>query len=95
MTKLRWLADALSDLEGIRLYIAQDNPAAARRVVSEIRRQVQVLREHPLMGRVGLLEGTRELVISRLPYLVAYRIQDDQADILAVVHTSRKWPFAR
>lgn len=95
MTKLRWLADALSDLEGIRLYIAQDNPAAARRVVSEIRRQVQVLREHPLMGRVGLLDGTRELVISRLPYLVAYRIQGEQADILAVVHTSRKWPFAR
>ncbi|MDD5295969.1 MAG: type II toxin-antitoxin system RelE/ParE family toxin [Rhodocyclaceae bacterium] len=95
MTKLRWLADALSDLEGIRLYIAQDSPAAARRVVSEIRRQVQVLREHPLMGRVGLLEGTRELVIGRLPYIVAYRVQGDHADILAVVHTSRKWPFAR
>lgn len=95
MTRLRWLADALSDLEGIRLHIAQDNPAAARRVVSEIRRQVQVLRDHPLMGRVGLLGGTRELVISRLPHLVAYRIQGDHADILAVVHTSRKWPLAR
>lgn len=95
MTQLRWNADALSDLGEIHAYIAQDSPAAARRVVAEIRRQIQVLHDHPLMGRTGLIEGTRELVISRLPYIVAYRIQGSYADILAVVHTSRKWPFSR
>jgi toxin ParE1/3/4 len=27
-----------------------------------------------------------------LPYIVPYRIVDDDIEILSVIHTSRKWP---
>jgi plasmid stabilization system protein ParE len=47
---------------------------------------------HPHIGRVGRVERTRELVIPKLPYIVAYTITAEDIRILAVVHTSRKWP---
>jgi toxin ParE1/3/4 len=45
------------------------------------------------MGPVGRVRNTRELVFSNLPYIVVYRLSD-AVDILAVVHTARKWPKA-
>jgi len=32
-----------------------------------------LLADHPAMGRPGRIAGTRELVIVRYPYIVAYR----------------------
>jgi plasmid stabilization system protein ParE len=34
------------------------------------------------------------LVLSQYPYIVAYREQSGEVHILAVVHTSRRWPSA-
>lgn len=92
MTRVVWLKDALDDLRGISLFIARDNPAAARRVVTRIREDVNLLHDHPEIGRHGRIAGTRELVINRYPYIVAYRQIADDVQILAVVHTSRRWP---
>jgi plasmid stabilization system protein ParE len=38
------------------------------------------------------VSGTRELVVSRTSYVVAYRLQDDEAQVLAVRHGARRWP---
>ncbi|MDP1634170.1 MAG: type II toxin-antitoxin system RelE/ParE family toxin [Gallionellaceae bacterium] len=92
MTAVFWLKEALADLRGIHAYIARDNPAAAGRVIKNIRESVDILKEHPGIGRAGRLEGTRELVIRQYPYIVAYRSIDPAVHILAVVHTSRLWP---
>ena len=64
----------------------------ASTVLAEIRRQIEQLRRHPLMGRSGRVEGTRELVVSRYPYVVAYQLAEDTVDILAVIHCARLWP---
>ena len=92
MTAVFWLKEALADLRGIHAYIARDNPAAARRVVKTIRDEVKGLEQHPMIGRAGRIEGTRELVIRQYPYIVAYRSVDSAVHVLAVVHTSRLWP---
>jgi toxin ParE1/3/4 len=92
MTKVSWLNEALADLRGIKDYIARDNPAAARRVVKAIRDGVGILKDHPGVGRPGRLAGTRELVIRPYPFIVAYRQAESALHILAVVHTSRRWP---
>jgi addiction module RelE/StbE family toxin len=88
---LRWHWQALEDLRGIHHYIARNNLDAARRVVATIRDQADILREHPAIGRLGRLEGTRELVVSRYPYIIAYREKVADVEILLVVHTSRLW----
>jgi toxin ParE1/3/4 len=36
--------------------------------------------------------GTRELVISRTPYIVAYTVLADEIVILDVQHGAQEWP---
>ena len=38
------------------------------------------------------IEGTRELVFARLPYIVVYRIQDQDLEILRIYHGAQDWP---
>lgn len=90
--RVRWGKSALADLREIAESIALDNPAAARRVVNEIRAQAYVLAAHPYVGRAGRVAETRELVIAKYPYVLAYELSERNTDILAVVHTSRLWP---
>ena len=87
--RIRFTPRARDDLIEIHDYIAAENPRAARRVASTIRDQVRVLANHPLLGRPGQLPGTRELVIDRYPYLLAYRINGDTVEVLTIWHTAR------
>ncbi len=89
---LRWLEAAIADLRAIKAYIAEENPDAARRVIASIRSETGILINQPTIGRAGRIADTRELVMSQYPYIVAYREQSDEVHILAVVHTSRRWP---
>ena len=77
---------------GISTDIAQDNPTAARQTVDRIRDAVTHLTTHPAMGRVGRITATRELVIAGTPYIVAYRVRKGSVRILAVMHSSQRWP---
>jgi toxin ParE1/3/4 len=73
---IAWSPEAIEDLASLRAYIAEDNPAAARRVVLDIIQNVeQLLPDNPQIGRAGRVPGTRELVVPRTPYIVPYRIQ--------------------
>lgn len=91
--RLRWTKRANRDLDEIAAYIGQDSAAAAARVILELIDQVEsLLPAHPAIGRPGRVPGTRELVIGRLPYIIPYRVRDQQIEVLRVLHTSRRWP---
>jgi addiction module RelE/StbE family toxin len=90
--RTRWTRPALADLEAIGDFVARDNPNAAGRIVSRIVEAVETLRDHSHLGRPGRIAGTRELVIADTPYLVPYRVVDDDVQILAVIHGARRWP---
>ncbi len=90
--KVVWLATAERDLDALTDYIAEDNPQAALRIFTTIRRAVTHLAAHPNIGRAGRVERTRELVIPNLPYIVVYTSTAQEVRILAVLHTARKWP---
>lgn len=83
---------AHEDLREIFLYIADDNPRAARLVLSRIRERIMELKDNPHIGRPGRVPGTRELVISKTPYLVPYQVSGDTLQILRVYHGSRQPP---
>jgi plasmid stabilization system protein ParE len=80
---------ALADLERLFDFIAEEDPVRARKQVLSVRRALQLLAEHPLMGREAE-EGRRELVLSRgrHGYIAKYRwlAADDVVLILAVRH---------
>ena len=92
--RLRWTKRAERDLDDIASYIGQDSPAAAARVVLELIDHVETrLPGRPAIGRPGRVLGTRELVIGGLPYIVPYRVRENDIEILRVLHTSRRWPY--
>jgi len=90
--KIRWTRLAVDDLNIAYEYIAAANPSAAHAVIDRIEFAVNVLRAHPEIGRRGRVEGTRELVIPRTPFIVAYRVSKSSIEILAVIHGARRWP---
>jgi len=90
--RVRWLKAARRNLDAALEYIAREDPEAAIRIYACIRERVAALALQPNMGRPGRVFGTRELVIERYPYLVPYRIHENEVQILRVFHTSRKPP---
>lgn len=90
--RLIWTRRAVRDLAEIRDYIARDNPQAASRVAAHIRRSVAQLGDLPHIGRPGREAGTRELIITRTPYIVAYRVSQDAVTVVAIVHGARQRP---
>lgn len=92
--RVRWTKPALANLDEIQTYIALESPAAAHRLVHDLFERTRLgLGSSPEMGRVGRVGRTRELVFADLPYIVVYRVTDG-VDVLAVVHTARRWPKA-
>lgn len=89
---LVWLQRAINDRDAQLDYIAQDNPLAAVSQGDRIDEQVDILLQHPQMGRPGRKQGTRELVISRTPFIVVYRLKGKCIELLRLLHGAQKWP---
>lgn len=92
---IAWLAEASAEKDELLDYIAERSVLAALGVDEHIRQQVGQLAEFPFLGRKGRIADTFELVISRTPYIVVYRIHKDEARILHVFHERRDWPQPR
>lgn len=86
--ELRWTRRALTRLDEIAAYIAQDNPVRASSFVQELRARLDVLREHQL-GRPGRVYGTKELVLHK-HYVAVYRVVGNEVQVLTVLHTAQK-----
>ena len=90
--KIKFSASSLKDLKSIQEYICENNREAAKEVVANIIKKIEtVIAPNPSAGRAGRVLRTRELVISKYPYIVPYQVREDVIYILRVLHTSRKW----
>lgn len=66
--RIRWTQPALDDFKTISHRIEQErNLTTANRVCRSIYDALQTLRRYPHSGKPGTKEGTRELVIAKLP----------------------------
>ena len=90
--KIVWLPEAENHRDAAIEYIALDSLSAALDQLDEIAAQTSRLVEHPMLGRSGRVDGTRELVINRTPFLVGYRLHAETLQILEFLHGSQKWP---
>ena len=90
--RVKWLRTALANLNAEAEYISQDSPAAAARTVAAIVDAVELLKQHPALGRPGRVPGTRELLVPDTPYIAPYRVRGDAVELLRVFHGARKWP---
>jgi toxin ParE1/3/4 len=89
---IRWSPEAAADFAGIVDFIHQQNPSAADRVGQSMYDSVNSLESFPNRGRPGRIEGTRELVLAPLPFIVVYRVTRDAVEIVRLLHGSERWP---
>lgn len=84
-----WTPEASQDRADIWGYISAENPAAAIRMDELFSDAADRLSSHPLMGKPGLVPGTRELVIHE-SFRLVYETEGERVWLLALVHTARR-----
>ena len=94
--RIRYTRDAVDDLDSIFDYISDDNRTAALDMLERIESAIMKLADNPRMGAVlptgdlSLVEtGYRRMVVQ--PYLVFYRIGEDEVFIARVLHSRQDW----
>lgn len=73
-------------------FIEQDALGAAIFVDEHIQEKIQSLSRFPEYSRQGQLGTTRELIISKTPYIVVYLVLEGIVRILRVLHGAQLWP---
>jgi toxin ParE1/3/4 len=72
--KLVWTERSLVDRRRIYAHIETDSPRAATRIDERIGAAARLLLDFPESGRLGRVEGTRELVVAHTAFVMPYRI---------------------
>jgi toxin ParE1/3/4 len=87
--KLRFTKRASRQIEKALDYIAEKSPQGAARVGAQIQAVALLLSQHPYAGHATSRIGIRRINISPYPYLIFYRVTDDEVIIQRLYHTSR------
>lgn len=91
MLPVVWRETARRQLAEIIAFIANDDPAAARRLKERIEAVVVPLAQYPYLYPRGRVAGTRELV-AHPNYLIVYKVTVERVEIIAVLHARRQYP---
>ena len=82
---------ALRDLESIGAYLVERSPAGAHQCDSAaIKSTIDALSFFPQIGLLMDNAGHRRVPVMRYPYVILYRIAEDELLILHIRHTSRR-----
>jgi toxin ParE1/3/4 len=87
-----WLSRARTDRKAQIAHIAKESHKAAIEQGDRIQSQTEILSAYPKVGREGRIKGTRELVVSRTPFVLVYRVRLGRIEILRMLHGAQMWP---
>lgn len=91
MLPILWRASAREDLTQLIGYIAEQNPAAARAMLTRLESAILPAAEHPYLYRAGRVPGTRE-VVAHPNYVLVYRVAVDCVEVVNVLHARQEYP---
>lgn len=90
MPCLIWSPEALADVQRLYRFLAEKSPDAARRAASAIRDGMQIVADHPDVGRpVDYMDPEYlewPISFGASGYVALYRVQQDVALVVAVRH---------
>lgn len=87
--RVRLTETAFAELKEIRAYIAKDNPAAARAVITRIEHVIGRIGEFPELAAPVNGSGIRIFPVPPFPYLVFYTIGRDTIIIRNIRYAGR------
>jgi len=90
--RVRWTPAATDDLQNIANYLFEKTPEHAPRLIPKLYAAPSSLASFPNRGRPGKKEGTRELVLPSLPYVIVYHVRGDTVHVVRVLHGAQEWP---
>ncbi len=91
-TVCKWMPEALQDINNIKKYVVIDNLKASINITKRIIIFTETqLAQFQNIGKVGRVIGTRELIISKTPYFVVYKVKNEFVEILRIYHSAQKW----
>jgi plasmid stabilization system protein ParE len=90
MSSVIFAPGALRDLDRLRGFLRPKNPAASKRAAETIIQYIQILGQHPQIGRPrdDMEPEYRELVINfgQYGYVVLYRFEEEKVVVVAIRH---------
>jgi len=90
---VHWTEAALADVQAVEGYIGRRSRYYARGMVERIITRSELLSSHPRLGPMVPEYGDESLrELFEDPYRIVYRLLDEQIDIVAVIHSSRRLP---
>jgi|HubBroStandDraft_1064217.scaffolds.fasta_scaffold1738046_2 toxin ParE1/3/4 len=90
--KIRLTSWAPEQLLSAHDHLQATSSSAAASQMRRIFSSIDLLERFPLAGRKGRIAAAREMVVPRTPFIVAYAIVGKEIQILAVLHSSQRWP---
>lgn len=81
--------EAAADYDAAFDWYAQRSPVAALKFDAEVERAMREIARAPERWARGS-HGTRRFLLRGFPFLLIYRLQRDNLQVLAVAHTSRR-----
>lgn len=89
--RVRYLERAVADLTRIEAYLRSESPRGAARVGARIRKRAQDLAQFPFQGtRSRQRKNLYQLYVTKTPYILVYRVENDEVQIITIVHTSQR-----
>jgi addiction module RelE/StbE family toxin len=91
--KVLWTDAAVAQLEAIHDYVAQTSPEYARRIIDRLTKRSIQISKFPLSGRAVPeyeLNEVREVVEGSYRIIYLIKEDEDQLEVLAVIHSSRE-----
>ena len=85
--------EASEDLQRLRTFIAEKNPAAAQQIAVDLLAGIAMLKELPYIGRKVEKAPNPKIMrdLSVNLYIVRYLIFDDEIHILRIWHKRENW----
>jgi toxin ParE1/3/4 len=91
--EVRWTHSAREDLVDIHDYYATEvDGKLADQIIARIDDEVNFLQVFAMRTRLGRLAGTRELVLTTVPYIACVVVEEQTVHVIGIVHASQKYP---
>jgi len=88
--KVVWRASARADLKRHLEFTRERSPQGAHRMQRRILKRIGDLMDFPDSGSIGRAPDIRELVVTRTPYIVVFRREQNLVTILAIFHHAQE-----
>ena len=88
--KVEWRREASRDLQTAFAYLFENGPSAAYRFLETVEEAIDLIGRFPHAGRMAENGETRELVLSRYAFILAYAIANERIVILRVFHAAMR-----